>query len=163
MPHSLTLEKGGEIVKRNFMPAIVTLVIFGAVIWDRRPVIDESTLEGHAIPPIVREAGTLTIEWSAYRYRSCSTIVAREIVDSARTVHRLDQEIGPYSTTINGDTWRMSIPVPPAAAWGPAKYRSTITYPCGFTLQWWPLVVKSPEIPFEIVPLPQKRIEELRG
>lgn len=142
---------------------LITVVIGAAILHDRRPVIDADTLQGRAIPQLVAEAGELTIEWTARRYRACATTIAREIVDSANVVYRLDQSIGPYSTTTNGDTWRMSITIPPGAAWGRARYRSTISYHCGWTHSWWPLTVKSPEVPFEIVPLPQKRIEELRG
>lgn len=142
---------------------LVAVLLVGGVLYDRRPVIEIESLHGRAVPPLVQEAGTLTIEWSAYRLRTCGTLVAREVVDAANVVFRLDQESGPRSNALGFDIWRMTIPVPPSAAWGTARYRSTITYQCGITHGWFPVTVQSPEVPFEIVPLPQKRIEELRG
>jgi hypothetical protein len=142
---------------------LIVLALAALVAIDRRPPIAPDTLQGRAVPAFVLEAGDLTIKWAAERYKVCPTTVAREIVDSANTVFRLDRVSGPTSATTGWDEWTSTVKVPPAAAWGRARYRSTIQYDCGWTHDLYPLLIHSPEIPFEIVPMTQKKIEELRG
>lgn len=142
---------------------LLVLSAYALIAIDRVPAIDVATLRGIATPHIVKEAGSLTIKWSAERRHVCPATIAREIVDSANTVFRLDRVSGPTSTTTGHDEWALTVKVPPAAAWGPARYRSSIQYNCGWTHSIVPLIIHSPEVPFEIVPLTQKKIEELRG
>lgn len=142
---------------------VVSLLLWGAYEYDQVPAIKVETLRGVADPAKVTEAGTLTIRWSAERTSICPATIAREIVDSANTVFRIDRVSGPTSSTLGYDEWVMTLTVPPAAAWGRAIYRSSIQYDCGFTHGFWPLIIHSPEVPFEIVPLPQSKIQELRG
>lgn len=160
---ALSRETKSTILVGNVLPAVLLAALYGAISFDRRPVIDISTLEGKAVPQIVREAGELVTEWRVYRYRTCPTKIAREIVDSVNAVHRFDADSGPLSSTLGWDVWRSQVKIPPMAAWGTARYRSTISYQCGLTATWFPIVVKSPEIVFEIVPLTQEKIQELRG
>jgi hypothetical protein len=142
---------------------LAVLSIYTLITVDRVPAIDVETLKGRADPHRVMEAGALTIRWSAERRHVCPATISREIVDSANTVFRLDRVSGPTSFTTGRDEWRSTITIPPAAAWGRAIYRSSIQYSCGWSHSMFPLIIQSPEVPFEIVPLTQKKIEELRG
>lgn len=144
------------------VPAVV-FSVYTLIVLDRVPAIEVETLRGRAVPPVVKEAGDLTIQWSAERRHVCPATIAREIVDSANTVFRLDRVSGPTSFTTGFDEWSSTIRIPPAAAWGRAIYRSSIQYNCGWSHAIFPLIIESPEVPFEIVPLTQKKIEELRG
>lgn len=142
---------------------LIVLSAYTLITIDRVPAINVETLKGRAVPAIVKEAGDLTIQWTAERRHVCPATISREIVDSANTVFRLDRVSGPTSFTTGLDEWRSTITIPPAAAWGRAIYRSSIQYSCGWTHTVFPLIIQSPEVPFEIVPLTQKKIEELRG
>jgi len=145
-----------QVAREFVLPWVVVPLVasfFGlAIIYDRRPVIDVATLAGKPVVAYVPELEDLIIEWRAFRYRTCPTTITTEIVDSTKSVHRQDAQSGPFSGTLGHDAWRAHRMVPRKAAWGPAKYRATVQYHCGWTHETFPLVIHTPEIEFVIGP-----------
>jgi hypothetical protein len=136
----------------HLLPILLLVPLVVLYAYDRRMPIEVSSLMGSVLTPKVKEGGILTVRWQVFRYRECRAKISREFVDSTNTIYRTDITFAPYSNVIGQDHWISDLPIPPKAAWGMAKYRSTISYYCGWTHHWQPLIVKVPEITFEIMP-----------
>lgn len=141
-----------SLVAGHIIPAAVFISLGLAFMVDQRPVISIENTRGTASPYKVKEFGTLKIEWSTIRNRVCDGVSSREIIDSTGTVHRFTSVLSPHGSKIGYDSWVSYIGLPVKVAWGPAIYRVTVTYNCGWSHKIIPLRVKIPDVYFEIVP-----------
>ena len=55
---------------------------------------------------------------------------------------------------LSGNLLQRTFPLSKRAISGPARYRALSCYACNPLQHWWPICVRSHEIPFEIVPRP---------
>lgn len=134
-----------------FVAAILWITIDVAVRYDRRPVIDEDSLECEPLAKRVSHLTGLTLKCRAYRLRECPATITWEIEDGTRYPWREPGSVEQYSRTLGWDQWGAWRIIRPNYNWGPSKYRSTISYGCGWTRFIVPFSIKSPEISFEIV------------
>lgn len=127
-----------DFIRRHWFPALLAAVIFGPGVWwsmDTTPPIKitASTIERNEVP----RGGSLAIAYTIERSRLCRGVAQRVFVDAKETLipieaYAFNERYGrngkPFE--VGTETNRVSIPVPFAAAPGPAKYQAVIEYFC---------------------------------
>lgn len=141
-----------SLVAGHLIPAALFISIGFAFMVDQRPVLSVENTYGVATPSKVKELDRLRIEWTTIRHRVCQGVSSREIIDSTGTVHRFTPVLSPRGERVGPDRWVSYVGVPVRAAWGPAIYRVTVTYDCGWSHKIIRLKAQIPDVHFEIVP-----------
>lgn len=137
------------------MAAIIGLSVgYWAMVTDRVPPIELT--EGVIIPQRVKGGEPITARWRIDKTRdvSYSQQCTREIIDSLGTFRRVDEQERAGVTPPMENYIARSVNVPFDTAWGPAYYRQQCCYEIeGVSLtRIWPVCVRRPELPFEIIP-----------
>jgi hypothetical protein len=125
------------------------------MILDRQTPYELS--DGVVTPGEAKALQRITIRWSVggrrnHRYNAHCT---REIIDSVRTFHRVDEQAIEDAFIPTAPFTATSVVVPQAATWGPASYRSTCCYELEGTVtltSLFPVCRRWPEVRFVISP-----------
>jgi hypothetical protein len=136
----------------HVLPIAFLVTLSALVFYDRRIPFDPQSLHGKALEASVKGADEIRIQWRLYRNRFCPTTISREFVDSLGVVHRLETVNGPFSQTLGWDSWISHVKVPAMTAWGTMRFKTTVQFHCGWTHEWFPLSIKTPEVVFEVLP-----------
>lgn len=136
--------------------AVVLGVCYWAFVWDRQPPVD--LYDGRVEPSSAAEFQTVNVEWQVRIIRRGPFVahVVRQIspsIDATRAWRIVDEQ----TTRTMGTTPALeprAFQVPRGFQWGPTVYRASVCYEMrGLSLtQIWPVCVRWPELPFEIVP-----------
>lgn len=134
---------------------LIGMAFFAALVgfWisDRDPpttirsvVVDES----HAVVP----GGTLRVEYTVKRRRSCSVILEQILFDAKKTRYIMPEQKYTIEPGLNGDEeFVLPIPIPEGFTPGPARFRAIRTYACNPIHAWfWPVVLQSSDVDFTV-------------
>jgi len=129
---------------------VLCLAILILVVWDRQAPI---TIErGEVLPHEVRAGNDIHIRITDYWHRRCTGMVYREVIGSDSIVHSYLPVRSRFSVDLEKQTIDLPLTLPAELPPGPAIVQSVVRFrECGFTSQWWPLVVVGPEIPFTVI------------
>lgn len=132
--------------------AVVAVSSFNIAVMvvDREPPI---TYQGaHAVAPTVSRGGSIDVEYKVIRNRICPVVAKRWLYDAAGQRHSVPQYTVGADLTAGRETYRRSITIPQAAAFGPARYEVVLDYTCNALQKFvGPTTVVSPPVEFEIV------------
>jgi hypothetical protein len=152
----LALKKRYSWIAENliFLPIVAFIAIefsYWAFVIDRQPPFDLSN--GLVTPPAAKNLEKVEITWTRTDLRSgpFHATCTRELVDSVRAIHGIDQ---PRATNSPGEFAARTMTIPNSASWGPAKLRVSCCYQmAGVSLtRLFPVCISRPELPFTILP-----------
>lgn len=116
---------------------------------DRDPPIIVNSVEVET--PVVQAGGLVRLHYIVRRFRDCSYISDRVILDSAKVRFVLpDISFIRPPGTLGMDDYRMILQLPTVIAQGPAIYRVTLRYECNVLHRWWPIVSRSADVGFTV-------------
>ncbi|WP_062114101.1 hypothetical protein [Aureimonas sp. AU40] len=126
--------------------------VFGiSIYWawfDTKPVVES---EAEISTPVVRQGEDFSIRYRVTWARSCQLTGHRFVVDQKGQIYTVESDTryihqGP-------DEFTITVPIPLAAAPGPARYRATLLYECNPWQRFInPLSRQVQERDFEIIP-----------
>lgn len=127
---------------------VFTSGVLGAFLGDRSPPI--VVRQGEIVPDPVSPGQLAEIRWKAILVRkSCTRTVRRYIVGSDNEIRILDENDGAVAT--GPDSISKKFLVPFNTPLGRARYRATATFVCNPVHEIWPILVSTPEVPFDVV------------
>jgi hypothetical protein len=131
--------------------ASVIIGIAGVLFYmatDRDPPFQRGP--GRIFPVNPLPGSAVEVEWEGKRIRDCDGYVYRKIIDSHGVVFSIEGVPVTYFKTRNPDPLVRYFRLPVGAAPGPAKYIATTHYYCNPLHRWWPIVVETPQIDFNL-------------
>lgn len=143
---------------------IVCLILFPILllVGDRKSPY--TYLTGEVLTTDAQPGHPVLVKWSGKFTRECEGTIFRSVVDSGKTVHLLDGLPSVLSSFSLGDdvaadtkdtvVWTRSFILPAGVRPGRASYRVRSEYWCNPLQVYWPIKVALPDIPFNVVELP---------
>lgn len=136
-----------------FIVSILGSANLAIMLVDREPPI--TYIEREALQLDVPQGGVLTITYTVERNRICASSINRWIVDSEHVRHIVAAYTSNVSSNISlgriSDTREVTVPV--AVAVGPAVQYIESMYYCNALQRLfdWPIIVRSPDVRFNVV------------
>jgi hypothetical protein len=149
------------IAENILLVPIAALLLIGVGLWafvtDRQPPTTLS--DGRIEPPYASEFQQVNAEWKITINRRGPFVayITRQIspsFDATRAWRTVDEQITILTISSGANLEPRPFQIPRGFQWGPTVYRATVCYEMqGLSLtRIWPVCVRWPEIPFEIVP-----------
>jgi hypothetical protein len=133
----------------------VAALMLGAVAFvaaDRAPPL--KILGADVEPPAVPAGTDATIHWNITWHRlDCLATLSPELVTEHEIVWKFDTHR--LHAPQNGDGLERSFRVPWTIPPGTVRYRATVEFRCNWLQGLFPIVVKTPEIPFKVTAAPK--------
>lgn len=101
--------------------------------------------------PYVRNGDELKISYVVDRKRECPVVIYRTIIDATKVRWELETYNLASAGPVGHDEYTRAVVVPWKTADGPAKYRVVLVYTCNPLHTIVPLIVRLPDIDFEIM------------
>lgn len=139
----------------NAVAFAVCVAVVGPLVYmaaDRDPPFQRGN--GRILPENPIPGSPVEVEWQGKRIRDCDGYVFRKIVDSHGIVFTVEGVPVSYARTKNPEPLVRYFRLPVGIAPGPAKYIATTHYYCNPLHRWWPIVVETPHLDFNVAELP---------
>lgn len=137
-------------LKCNLAAAVIFTVV-GTLFYlaiDRAPPFEY--VSGEVLPPSPPAGGQISIHWHLRINRVCPGWVEREIVDHRGYIWRNAGSAVRVASARDEDVVN-TLELPHALGPTRAKYVANICFVCNPLHRVWPICVRTPELPFEIV------------
>jgi hypothetical protein len=113
---------------------------------------------GKIEPHEVRAGDTAIVTWNIQTNRKCEEWkggegVERQIIDSSGKITTMEPTAAVAGNTGSStEVIVRQIIIPMGLTYGHARYRSIARFKCNWTQRWFPIEIKTPEIPFIVLP-----------
>lgn len=143
-----------SIVTASAIISILVVAPLAYMMADNQPPYEYDASNSYIIPQQSRVDHQVVVHWQFKRVnRVCPGSVTRVIVDArsgAQTT--FDPTAVAASVTTKSTHLDRTFTLPPNLAPGPQLYRAHVAFRCNMLQHFWPLMVRTPDLSFEVLP-----------
>lgn len=136
--------------------SIITILFITPLAYmlaDNQPPYVYDTENSYIVPQQNRVDHQATAHWSFKRVnRLCPGLVYRVIVDVNSGAQTIFDPVPASVISMKATYINRTFTLPPNLAPGPQLYRAHIAFRCNALQRFWPLMVRTPDLPFQVVP-----------